>query len=313
MSVSPTPPAPTTEWPGPIRFRPPPEPRTQTDGSKRFEGISYAVAPGYRPLQLDAWVPASRTPPPLVVWIHGGAWMFGDRRYLPETLRPNQLFEELVTAGLAVATTDYRHALEAHFPAQLHDAKAAIRYLRAHADELGIDTTKIGVWGESAGGHLAALVGLTGQHAELEGAIGVLHQSSAVDVVVDWYGPADFALQPRERRTPEIAAQLPPEMLTPPEELLAGGNDQHRLAIASPISYVTPAAPPFLLIHGTADSVVPYQQSEVLAQALIDAGVSARLVPIDGAEHIFNGCDDIDGVVRLSVDYLAEALHTPRK
>jgi acetyl esterase/lipase len=313
MSVSPTLPAPTTEWPGPIRFRPPPEPRTQTDGSKRFEGISYAVAPGYRPLQLDVWVPASRTPPPLVVWIHGGAWMFGDRRYLPETLRPNQLFEELVTAGLAVATTDYRHALEAHFPAQLHDAKAAIRYLRAHADELGIDTTKIGVWGESAGGHLAALVGLTGQHAELEGAIGVLHQSSAVDVVVDWYGPADFALQPRERRTPEITAQLPPEMLTPPEELLAGGNDQHRLAIASPISYVTPAAPPFLLIHGTADSVVPYQQSEVLAQALIDAGVSARLVPIDGAEHIFNGCDDIDGVVRLSVDYLAEALHTPRK
>ncbi|HEY6686825.1 MAG TPA: alpha/beta hydrolase, partial [Propionibacteriaceae bacterium] len=101
----------------------------------------------------------------------------------------NQLFEESVAAGLAVATIDYRHALEAHFPAQLHDAKAAIRYLRAHAGALGLDTTKIGVWGESAGGHLAALVGLTGEHAELEGAIGVLRQSSAVDVVVDWYGP----------------------------------------------------------------------------------------------------------------------------
>jgi acetyl esterase/lipase len=308
MSVTP---APTTEWTGPTRFLAPPEPRVQADGTKRYEGITYAAVPGYRPLQLDVWVPATPVPPPLVVWIHGGGWMFGDRRYLPETLRPNQLFEESVAAGLAIATIEYRHALETHFPAQLHDAKAAIRYLRAHAEVLGIDATKIGVWGESAGGHLAALVGLTGQHAELEGAIGVLRQSSAVDVVVDWYGPADLALQPREGRSPEIAAKLPPEMLTPPEELLAGGNDEHTLAIASPVSYVTPAAPSFLLIHGTADTVVPYVQSEVLTQALASAGVSVQLVGIDGADHIFNGYDDIDGVVRLSVDYLAKALRTP--
>src|SRR5215211_4857171 len=185
------------EWRGPPLFLPPPEPRVQEDGSRRYEGITYAAIMGYRPLQLDVWVPPSSALPPLVIWIHGGAWLFGDRRYLPETLRPNQLFDELIKAGLAVATIDYRHALEAHFPTQLHDAKAAIRYLRAHADVLGIDTTKIGVWGESAGGHLAALVGLTGEHAELEGALGVLRQSSAVDVVVDWYGPADLALQPR--------------------------------------------------------------------------------------------------------------------
>ena len=95
--------------------------------------------------------------------------MFGDRRYLPETLRPNQVFDALLDAGLAVATIDYRHALEAPFPAQLHDAKAAVRYLRAHADELGIDTERIGVWGESAGGHLAALVGLTGAPARPRG------------------------------------------------------------------------------------------------------------------------------------------------
>jgi acetyl esterase/lipase len=280
----------------------------EADRSRRYEGITYAVAPGYRPLQLDVWVPASPTSPPLVVWIHGGGWMFGDRRYLPETLRPNQLFEELVGAGLAVATIDYRHALEAHFPAQLHDAKAAIRYLRAYADVLGVNTDRIGVWGESAGGHIAALVGLTRQHPELEGAVGVLRQSSAVDVVVDWYGVADLAMQPRENRAPETVAKLPPEMLTPPEDLLAGGQDQHSLTVASPMSYVTAGAPPFLLIHGTADTVVPYAQSEVLTQALTDAGVPARLIPIEGADHIFNGHDDIDGVVRLSVDYLAEAL-----
>jgi acetyl esterase/lipase len=307
MSVTP---APTTEWAGPKRFLPPPDPQVEADGSRRYEGITYAVAPGYRPLQLDVWVPASPTSPPLVVWIHGGGWMFGDRRYLPETLRPNQLFEELVAAGLAVATIDYRHALEAHFPAQLHDAKAAIRYLRAYADVLGIDTDRIGIWGESAGGHIAALVGLTGQHPELEGAIGVLRQSSAVDVVVDWYGPADLTLQPRENRSAEIIGNLPPEMLTSPEVLMAGGQDQHSLTAASPITYITPDAPPFLLIHGTADTVVPFAQSVVLAQALTEKGVPARLVPIDGADHIFNGHDEIDGVVSLSVEYLAEALRS---
>jgi len=103
-------------------------------------------------------------------------------------------------------------------------------------------------------------------------------------------------------------ANRPPEMLTPPEELLAGGNDERALAVASPISYVTSAAAPFLLIHGTADTVVPYVQSEVLTKALTDAGVPAQLVPIDGAEHIFNGHNDVDGVVRLSVEYLVNAL-----
>ncbi len=305
MSVAP---APTTEWAEPTRYLPPPAPRLQADGSKRYEGVTYAVVPGYRPLQLDLWVPASPAPPLLVVWIHGGAWLLGDRRYLPETLQPNQLFEELVAAGLAVATIDYRHAFEAPFPAQLHDAKAAIRYLRAHADVLGVDTARIGAWGESAGGHLAALVGLTAQHSELEGAIGVLGQSSAVDVVVDWYGVADLAMQPQGDWTPEARAKLPPVLLTPPEELLVGGKDEHTLAAASPITYVAPGAPPFLLIHGAADTLVRYAQSEVLAQALTKAGVPVRLVTIEGADHIFRGHDDIDGVVRLSVEYLAAAL-----
>src|SRR5829696_2064070 len=108
-------PAETTDWAGPVRFLPPPDPHVQADGSKRYQGVTSAAERGYRPLQLDVWVPASPTAPPLVVWIHGGAWMHGDRRYLPETLRPNQHFEELLAAGLAVATIDYRHALEAPF------------------------------------------------------------------------------------------------------------------------------------------------------------------------------------------------------
>jgi acetyl esterase/lipase len=298
----------TTEWAGPTRFLPPTEPTRRDDGALHYAGVTYAVAFGYRPLQLDLWVPTTETPAPLVVWIHGGGFMFGDRRYLPETLRPNQVFDALLDAGLAVATIDYRHALEAPFPAQLLDAKAAIRYLRAHADELGISTERIGVMGESAGGHIAALVGLTGHRADLEGTHGVVGPSSAVDVVVDWYGLSDLTTMPRKTLPSQIAAKLPPELVTPPEEHLTRGLEGAAYADASPITHVTADAPPFLLVHGTADWLVPYAQSEQLHAALTAAGVDCRLVPVDGAQHIFDGHDDIDAVVRLSVDYLHEAL-----
>jgi len=298
----------TPGWAGPTRYLPPTEPTRRDDGALHYSGITYAVAFGFRPLQLDLWVPAGDAPAPLVVWVHGGGFMFGDRRHLPETLRPNQVFDALLAAGLAVATIDYRHALEAPFPAQLHDAKAAVRYLRAHADDLGISTARIGVMGESAGGHIAALVGLTAHRADLEGTHGVVGPSSAVDVVVDWYGPADLATMPRKTLPPDIAAKLPPELLVAPEDQLTRGLEGPALADASPVTHVTPDAPPFLLVHGTTDWLVPYAQSEQLAAALVAAGVPVRLVPVDGAEHIFNGCDDIDAVVRLSVDYLAEAL-----
>jgi acetyl esterase/lipase len=301
-----------SEWTGPDRYLRPPEPWRDEDGTTHYDGVTYAVALGYRPLQLDLWVPATAAAPPLVVWIHGGGWMFGDRRYLPETLRPNQLFTESVAAGPAIATVDYRLALEAPFPAQLHDVKAAIRYLRAHADQLGIDTSRVGVWGESAGGHLAALVGLTGRMAELEGRVGVVGESSAVDAVVDWYGPADLELQRLGGPPPDVAAMRPPELRTAPEIHLAGGRDPAALRAASPISYVTDSAAPFLLVHGTADTVVPYQQSVVLADALTSVAAQVDLVPIEGAEHIFDGYDDVDGVVRSSVDFLVRTLAADR-
>ena len=296
------------EWAGPTRFLPPTEPTRRDDGARHFSGVTYAVAFGYRPLQLDLWVPDAATPPPLVVWVHGGGFMFGDRRHLPETLRPGQVFDALLEAGLAVATIDYRHALEAPFPAQLHDAKAAVRYLRAHAAELGVSTERIGIAGESAGAHIAALVGLTAHRPDLEGTHGVVGPSSAVDVVVDWYGPADLASMPRKQPPPHIAAKLPAELLVAPEDQLTRGLEGAALADASPVTHVTAGAPPFLLVHGTADWLVPYAQSEQLHAALTAAGVPSQLVPVEGAEHIFDGCDDIDGVVRLSVSHLADAL-----
>ena len=297
-----------TEWAGPARYLPPHEPTERDGGALHYGGLTYAVAFGYRPLQLDLWVPAGDGPAPLVVWVHGGGFMFGDRRILPETFRPNQVFDALLDAGLAVATIDYRHALEAPFPAQLQDAKAAVRYLRTFAFDLGIATERIGAIGESAGGHIVAALGLTAHRPDLEGTHGVLGRSSAVQAVVDWYGVADLTTMPRHTLPPEIAAKLPPELVTPPEDQLTRGLDGSALADASPITHVTPDAPPFLLLHGTADWLVPYSQSEALHAALTAAGVEARLVPVEGAQHIFDGHDDIDGLVQLSVDYLKEKL-----
>ena len=296
------------EWAGPARFLAPTEPTRRDDGALHYRGVTYAVAFGFRPLQLDLWVPDTAGPPPLVIWVHGGGFMFGDRRDLPETLRPNQVFDALLEAGLAVATIDYRHALEAPFPAQLHDAKAAVRYLRAHADELGISTGRIGIAGESAGAHIAALVGLTAHRPDLEGSHGVVGPSSSVDVVVDWYGPVDLASMPRKAPPPPVAAKLPPELLVAPEDQLTRGLEGAALADASPVTHVTPEAPPFLLVHGSADWLVPFEQSEQLHAALTAAGVSSTLVPVEGAQHIFAGSDDIEGVVELTVGYLKEAL-----
>ena len=163
-----------------------------------------------------SWTCGCRTPRRRRRWSSGSTAAAGCSATAATCRRrcgPNQLFDALLAAGLAVATIDYRHALEAPFPAQLHDAKAAVRYLRAHADELGISTERIGVMGESAGGHLAALVGLTAHRADLEGTHGVVGPSSAVDVVVDWYGPADFTTMPRMTPPPHIAAKLEPAML----------------------------------------------------------------------------------------------------
>lgn len=301
------------DWPGPPSYLPPPEPVERPDGTRVYSGVAYAMPLGCRPLKLDLWVPRADTPPPLVVWVHGGAFMLGDRRTLPETLRPDQLFEALVAAGLAVATVDYRLSLEASFPAQLHDLKAAVRYLRSYAAELGLDDGRVGVWGESAGGHLAALVGLTGRNPSLEGDLGVTGPSSEVSAVVDWYGPTDLEAQPDVVTPPVIADRLPEDARgLSPEALLLRGADVVMRAVASPVVHVSPESPPFLLVHGTADQVVPYRHSEILAARLKSAGVPHRLVPVDGADHIFAGCADVDAVVATSVAFLADTLSPPK-
>ena len=162
-------------------------------GTWLLAGVPYAAIPGSRPLELDLYLPAyAAKPAPVVVFLHGGGWRLGSRHslglaYADAAPTP---FQRLAQGGLAVASADYRLSGEARWPAQLHDAKAAVRWLRARASELGIDQARVAAWGESAGGHLAALLGLTG--TESDGEVGVLGPSSAVGAVVAWYAPSDL-------------------------------------------------------------------------------------------------------------------------
>uniref|UniRef100_A0AAU2UXF7 Alpha/beta hydrolase n=1 Tax=Streptomyces sp. NBC_00003 TaxID=2903608 RepID=A0AAU2UXF7_9ACTN len=297
-------------WPPPPYGQPVP-PTVAESGVRRFDGVTYATTPGYRPRLLDVHVPPADGPVPAVVWIHGGGWLDGDRRYPPPTVPAALLHGAILGAGLALVSIDYRHSLEAPFPAQLHDVKAAIRYVRHFAESFGIDPERIGVWGESAGGHLSALAGLVRPDSPggpaLEGTEGVGAGDTSVRAVVDWYGVSEIVTLLAH------PMPLPPDAAFPdPYAALLGGTAEERpelARVASPVTYAHGAdLPPFLLVHGTSDGLVPYSQSEVLAQAITDAGGEVTLQPVEGADHIFLGAPDVTPIVNGGVAFLAHHL-----
>ncbi|WP_409484838.1 alpha/beta hydrolase fold domain-containing protein [Arsenicicoccus dermatophilus] len=240
--------------------------------------------------RLDLHLPATPGVHPLVVFVHGGAWRTGDKALLDGTAHSigvEHLRDVLLAQGYAVASVNYRLTGEAHFPAQIHDVKAAIRHLRGEAPRLRLDPERIAVMGESAGGHLAQLAGLLGPTRaraggpDLEGALGRSGGSSAVKAVVALYGVADLPHLLADR----TAAGCPPSDLGPETALV--GVDPSTPAgaapgtLASPLHHVHPGAPPMLLLHGRQDCVVPMAQSQRLAQALTRAGVPAPVVLVD--------------------------------
>ena len=304
---------------------PPPFPAFQTPGTPEevsghslvHRELNYAIAVGFRRLSMDIWLPRNTdgAPVPVVVWIHGGAFQLGDRRELPPTYEPDSVFRLLNEAGIACATVDYRHALEAPFPSQLHDIKAAVRYLRHHADVLGIDPERIGAWGESAGGHLAALLGLTGNRADLEGGLGVQGQPSSVGAVVDFYGVSSLTQMPPMEATtsfmsgPLLAAVPEGVSLEPGPMLVGNSHDPALLDAASPLGYVTAGAPPFLLIHGDSDGLVPLSQSELLADALANVGAQQELIAVEGGDHCFFFAEDqLDRILETAVSFFTKEL-----
>jgi acetyl esterase/lipase len=237
------------------------------------------VKGGHERQRLDLYVPAKADAPvPVIVWIHGGAWMAGSKEGGGPALR-------FVGKGYAVASINYRLSQHAIFPAQLEDCKAAIRWLRANAKRYNLNPERIGAWGASAGGHLAALLGTTGGVKELEGKGGNAEQSSRVQAVVDFFGPTDFLQMDAHAPRGEFLKHDSP---TSPESRLIGGAIQknvEKVKRANPIRYVTKDAPPFFIAHGERDPLVPCHQSELLHEALKKAGAQVTFHKVPGAGH----------------------------
>lgn len=245
-------------------------------GVKAERNIPY-VENGHRNQVLDLFLPEqpSDKPLPLMIWIHGGAWAAGSQA------NPPVLY--LVSQGFAVASIQYRFSQDAIWPAQAYDCKAAIRFLRANAAKYNFDPDHFGVGGDSAGGHLAAFIGTSG--GEMEGDLGNTNVSSRVQAVVDWFGPTDLTLMGQESGPHTMIQHDAPDS---PEAHLLGGPVQEKRDLAktaNPLTYISKNDPPFLIMHGDNDQLVPLAQSLILAKALMDAGVEVTMKTIPGAGH----------------------------
>lgn len=243
-------------------------------------GVTYANVPSWygatrRDLHMDLIVPKNRVghaPRPCIVWFCGGAFRVMDRAvWMPELMR----FAE---AGFVVASVEYRTGNEAIFPAPLCDAKAAVRFLRAHAEDFCIDPTRIVSAGESAGGAIACLLGVTGEDKSLDQG-DWLDQSSSVAAVVDYYGLADMTISLEGFEGNDI---VPPWML---EEALGVRYTRQQAESASAIKRVTPSAPPHLILQGLEDTVVSPSQSRNYYEKLRENGVTAELLELEDAQH----------------------------
>lgn len=263
--------------------------------SVRFPGgviaapqVEIANLDGFRPVRMDIYAPLHRTRlRPAVLWVHGGGWSRGDSRTSGAYADWPRVLASLAARGFVVASVDYRLSSEAKFPAQIQDVKAAIRHLRTHAAELGVDPARIYLWGGSAGAHLAALAATscsapafapppsTGRLERSEiAALKATAAPAGIDCVQGaalWYGPFDLAQVPKVNVAGLLGCD--PEICV------------ERARAASPLYRVGPSAPPMLLIHGSGDETVAHGQSVAMAAALQRAGVRAELVTIPGADH----------------------------
>jgi acetyl esterase/lipase len=218
---------------------------------------------------MDVYTPDTMTnPAAAVIYVHGGGWTDGDK-----ASGGSREIREMLARGYLVFAINYRLAPEFKFPAQIQDTKCAVRHLRANVAVYNLDPDRIGAWGNSAGGHLVSLLGVADASAGFEGSGGYADQSSRVQAVVDGYGPADL--------TQDFSG------------FAAWGNrvfgvtesSSQTIVRASPVTYVSSDDPPFLIVHGEDDALVPPSQSETLYQRLTAAGVPATLVLVENAGH----------------------------
>ncbi len=229
-------------------------------GERIHRNVLFASPLGHD-LRMDLYVPQTDKPVPVVVWIFGGSWKFGSKGF-HVTLR------NLTRSGIAVASIEYRMSSTAVYPAQLDDCRSAVGWLRANGSRFGIDPQRIGVSGESAGGHLAALVG-NGEGAP------------RIRAVCALYPPTNLVTLGRIFAKPDRLSSI---------EKLLGGPIEQKLALAaeaSPVNNVSPSSPPFLIIHGAKDKLVPLEQSQELQRKLARTNIEARLIVVPDKGHWF--------------------------
>ena len=230
---------------------------------------------GEHALKLDLYVPAAKPRAPLIVWVHGGAWRSGSKDNMP--------LKRLVAEGYAVASVDYRLSTEAKFPAQIHDIKAAIRFLRGRSEELGFAAKEVVVAGDSAGGHLAALVGVSNGNAELEGEVGEDRaQNSRVQGIISFYGGSNLTTILKQSTPHGLSVRVPAL------ELLLGGQPENLpdlAKLASPVFHVDREDPPLLLLHGDQDPQMPINQAIELWGIYRKVSAPVQMEVVDGAGH----------------------------
>ncbi len=262
-------------------------------GTRVLKDLSYIDA-GHERQKLNLYVPPSDKPLPLVIWIHGGAWMSGSK--------DNGPFLPLLSQGFAVASINYRLSQHAKFPAQIHDCKAAVRWLKANAADHNIDAARIGVWGSSAGGHLVALLGTGADVSELEDPHSNNSDvSSRVQAVCDWFGPVDFSTMNQQAGSESEIDHDSPDA---PEAKLIGGPVQlnhEAVRLANPATWASSDDPPFLIMHGDRDRLVPSGQSDILHAALLEQQVDSTLRIMKGSGHGFSGTEPFQTVLSFFV------------
>ena len=234
-------------------------------------------------LHLDIFLPDDEISPPLILWIHGGAWMMGDRKWCG--------MQGQIERGYAVASIDYRLSTVSPFPACIEDCKHALAFLRKNADQYPIDFSRVCVAGDSAGGHLAALMGVTAGHSDWEPE----DADCSVQAVIDFYGPTSL-----KRSTDESEDDTVVDTLFGVSILSAKGK--MAAAMANPINYVNGTEPPFLIVHGDRDEIVSINHSYMLRDELEKYGGKVAMHTVFGGGHGFD-CPAVEAAANAFLDY----------
>jgi acetyl esterase/lipase len=270
-----------------------------------FKDLEYATVSAAE--KLDLYLPAGNGPFPLIVYVHGGGWRMNDKSLAAQ----KGIAARLVKEGYAVASLNYRLSGEAKFPAQVQDVKTAVRWLRAHAQEYNLDSTRFAAWGDSAGANLASMLGTSCGVSDLEGAdLGNADQSSCVQALVDFYGPMDF-LQIDQEFSGTACAANHNKASSAESQYVGGPIQQYKTVVekANPITYITADDPPAFIEYGTADCTVPPQQNQLFYDALkpVIGADKVTITSLPGAEHgdrMFFTQSNFDLVVAFLNKYL---------